>query len=88
MKYKKYTHTTTPLGRWMLANGYNHRTLAAELGYGYHMIYKIAVRGDRGMSDAFKYKFVARFGWGEAAKVFDVAPAVLPTSDLAPAIPA
>lgn len=66
--------TMTPLKAWMDKKGYTHVQLAQELGYGYDMVYKVATRQDRNVTLAFKIKFIERFGWEEAAHVFDVAP--------------
>lgn len=61
---------TTTLKLWMDEQGYTARTLAEELDLSYEFIFKIA-DGSRGMSTNFQIKFVTRFGWDEAAKVFD-----------------
>lgn len=61
---------TTTLKLWMEQQGFTSRTLAEELDLSYEFIFKIA-DGSRKMSTNFQIKFVARFGWDEAAKVFD-----------------
>lgn len=60
----------TTLKLWMEQQGYTARTLAEELDLSYEYIFKIAAN-DRKMSTNFRIKFVARFGWDEAAKLFD-----------------
>lgn len=62
------------LFQWMKDKGYSNRQLAGELGFGYDYIYKLVVRRDRCFTDSFKYRFIERFGWQEAAKVFDGVP--------------
>lgn len=66
---------------WMSKKGYNHSQLAAELGFSYDYIYKIAKRGDRTILGNFKFKFLERFGWEEANQVFDALP--VPAAEIA-----
>jgi plasmid maintenance system antidote protein VapI len=64
--------TKTKLKTWMDENGYSNSRLAQELGLGYDLIYKLAVTGDRKMTNDFKWRFSERFGRDEAAKVVEV----------------
>ena len=61
---------TTTLRQWMDEKGYTARTLSRELGLSYEFIFKIAAN-ERKMSTNFQIKFVSRFGWDEAARLFD-----------------
>lgn len=62
----------TKLQAWMADKGYSNRQLAEIMGFSYEYIYKLAV-GDLSVEDRskFKWRFVERFGWTEAQKVFD-----------------
>lgn len=62
----------TKLKIWMEENGFSNSQLAHELGLGYDYIYKISVRGDRNITETFKWRFTERFGRNEAAKVFEL----------------
>lgn len=63
-------HDNKMLATWMGENGYTSSSLAKELGLSYESVYKF-VTGVRAVSSNFQLRFVARFGWDEAAKVFD-----------------
>jgi hypothetical protein len=73
----------TLLKAWMESKGYSHRTLGVELGYGYDFIYKIVGRKDRKLSSNFKFRFIQRFGWDEAGKVFDASSLIAPVAAVA-----
>jgi hypothetical protein len=54
---------------WMNENGYRETTLAAATGDFYNNI-KAMLKGDRRVSQAFKWRFEDAFGNEEANKVF------------------
>ena len=65
----------TPLKQWMDEKGYSYAQLAQELDFSYEYIYKIAEAKDgKYATDKFQYRFIRRFGWDEAGKVFDTDP--------------
>lgn len=55
--------------QWMEENGHNYRTLADATGDTYSTIHMMT-KGDRAISDAFKWRFQKTFGHEEAFKVF------------------
>lgn len=63
----------TPLKQWMDEKGYSYAQLAQELDFSYEYIYKIA-KDDKRVTDSFRLRFLARFGWEEAQNVFDTEP--------------
>lgn len=64
----------TSLKRWMAEKGYSNSELAQQLGFSYEYIYKLAIGRDKPLTDGFKWRFIQRFGWEEANKVFDAIP--------------
>jgi hypothetical protein len=62
----------TPLKSWMDAKGYSNSELARLMDFSYEYIFKFSTGKLPILSEAFKWRFVERFGWEEAAKVFDV----------------
>lgn len=57
------------LQQWMDEQGFSTNQLAGELAVSYDTVYKI-LTDIRPMTNNFKWAFVERFGWQEAAKVF------------------
>jgi plasmid maintenance system antidote protein VapI len=61
------------LSEWMSQKGYSNRQLADEVGFSYDYIYSV-VNNRKRITGSFKYRFIERFGWQEAAKVFEGVP--------------
>lgn len=61
------------LTQWMQERDFDYGTLAEATGDTYSSIYMMA-RGQRSVSDAFKWRFALHFGWEEATRLFSGEP--------------
>lgn len=59
--------------QWMKDKGLDTKTVAEATGDTYSTVHMIS-KGDRPVSDAFKWRFRCAFGDQEASLVFDVTP--------------
>lgn len=75
--------TKNLLIEWMQRNGYTNRTLAAELGFTYDLIYMLTA-GKRSITDGFRWRFAKRFGWEEAQAIFGSMPSSAPEEQPTP----
>lgn len=57
------------LKAWIEENGYTYHTLGHATGDIYNNISRM-LRGDRRISESFKWRFLLAFGYEEAAKIF------------------
>ena len=65
---------SSTLKAWMESKGISNSELARLMGFSYEYIFKFSTGKIPALTDAFKWRFIQRFGWEEANRVFDAGP--------------